>query len=118
VSEWKPVGTEGLLEDGEMTEVKVDDAVLLLARVEGQYYAAQGLCPHMRAHLARGKLNGFVVTCPAHRSQFDLREGRNLEWTPKLPRLARRMARAFQPPRDLRTYDTRVEASQVWVEMD
>ena len=118
MAEWRAVGTEAMLEDGEMTEVKVDDAVLLLARVEGQYYAAQGLCPHMRAHLARGKLDGFVVTCPAHRSQFDLRDGRNLEWTPKLPRLARRMAQAFQPAQDLRTYGTRVIDGQVWVEMD
>ncbi len=118
MAEWKVVGTEGMLEDGEMTEVKVADAVLLLARVEGRYYAAQGLCPHMRAHLARGKLNGFVVTCPAHRSQFDLREGRNLEWTPKLPPLARRMSQAFQPPQDLHTYRTQVEDGQVWVETD
>lgn len=118
MAEWKAVGMEGMLEDGDMTEVKVDNTVLLLARAEGQYYAAQGLCPHMRAHLARGKLNGFAITCPAHKSQFDLREGRNLEWAPKLPGLARRMAQAFQPPRDLRTYSTRVEDGQVWVEMD
>lgn len=118
MAKWKAVGSEAMLEDGGMTEVKVDNAVLLLARGEGQYYAAQGLCPHMRAHLARGKLNGFVVTCPAHRSQFDLREGRNLEWTPKLPRLARRMAQAFQSPRALHTYRTRVEDGQVWVEIE
>ncbi len=118
MAEWKAVGTEGMLEDGEMTEVKVVDAVLLLARVEGQYYAAQGLCPHMRAHLARGKLNGLLVTCPAHRSRFDLRQGRNLEWAPRLPGLIRRMAQVLQSPRDLRTYSTRVADGQVWVKMD
>lgn len=116
--EWKPVGPEAMLADGTMSEIKADDAVILLARVEGNYYAVQGLCPHQKAHLARGKLGGFVVTCPGHRSQFDLRDGRNLVWLPKLPSLARRMAEALKKPEGLRIYRTRVAEGQIWVEID
>ncbi len=116
--EWKPVGPEDMLADGTMSEVKVGITTILLARVEGNYYAVQGLCPHQKAHLARGKLGGFVVTCPGHKSQFDLRDGRNLVWLPKLPPLARRMAETLKKPEGLRTYRTRVEEGQVWVEID
>jgi nitrite reductase/ring-hydroxylating ferredoxin subunit len=115
--EWKTVGPETMLEDANMREVKAGDLSLLLARVEGQYYATQSLCVHQRAHLARGKLNGHIVTCPGHRSQFDLRDGRNIAWIPKLPPLARRMAAATQKPQSLHTYRTRVEDGQVWVEI-
>jgi len=117
MTEWKPLGSETTLADGEMTEVQVDNTSVLLARVEGNYYATQGLCPHLQAHLARGKLNGLVVTCPAHRSQFDLRDGHNIAWIPKLPPLARKMAQALKKPQGLRTYRTRMQDRQVWVEI-
>lgn len=116
--EWKPVGPENMLADGTMSEVKVGNATILLARVEGNYYAVQALCPHQKAHLARGKLGGFIATCPGHKSQFDLRDGHNLVWLPKLPPLARRMAEALKKPEGLRTYRTKVEGGQVWVEID
>ncbi len=44
----------------------------LLARVGDKYYAADNRCPHMGGKLSPGKLEGTVVTCPRHGSQFDL----------------------------------------------
>ena len=118
MGEWRPVGPETMLADGELTEVKLDGAAILVGRVEGTYYATQGLCPHLGTRLAIGKLEGFVLTCRAHRSQFDVRDGRNLAWTPKLPRLARRLAQTFKKPQSLRIYSTKLEDGQVWVQLD
>jgi nitrite reductase/ring-hydroxylating ferredoxin subunit len=117
MSVWKPIGPETMLADGEMKEVQVGEVSILLARAEGNYYATQSLCPHLQTRLAIGTLDGFVLTCRAHRSQFDVRDGRNLAWIPKLPRLARRIAQAMKQPEDLRTYATRVQDGQVWVEI-
>ena len=117
MAEWKSVGPAEMLADGEMKEVKVGDVVLLLARVGGQVYAADGLCKHLGGHLARGKLNGFVVTCPQHKSTYDLRDGHNIEWIPKIPGIARTLATSVKKPTGLRTYPTRVQDGQVWVEI-
>jgi nitrite reductase/ring-hydroxylating ferredoxin subunit len=106
-----------MLGDGQMTEVQVDGTAVLLARADGAYYAASALCPHMGAHLAQGRLDGFVVTCPRHGSRFDLRSGHNQEWIPKIPGLARGLARAVKRPSALRTFATRVADDQVWVDL-
>lgn len=118
MADWMAVGSADMLEDGEMREVNIGGQTLLLARTEGTYHATQGLCPHLAGHLSRGKLEGHVVTCPRHHSQFDVRDGHNLQWIPKVPRLARTLAQAVKKPTDLRTFPIRVEDGQVWVEID
>jgi nitrite reductase/ring-hydroxylating ferredoxin subunit len=105
-----------MLADGEMRELQVGDSPILVARGQGNYYATQNRCPHLQARSARGSLEGSVVTCPAHRSQLDVRDGHSLAWLPKLPPLARKMPQAFKEPEDLRTYRTRMQDGQVWVD--
>lgn len=112
---WKPVGPENMLADGAMAEIQVEGTPLLLARIDGAYYAVQALCPHLKAHLARGTLSRFELTCPAHGSRFDLRDGQNTAWVADLPGLAQKAARVFAKPKDLQTYLTRVQDGQVWV---
>jgi len=115
MADWKPIGPEDMLSDGTMKEVQVGGTAILLARVEGTYYAAQGLCPHMKAHLARGTLARFEVTCPAHGSRFDIRGGSNTAWISALPGIVQKVARIFAKPKGLQTYPTRIQDGQVWV---
>lgn len=49
-----------------------------LYRVEGQWCAIADRCPHAGAPLSPGELDGTVVTCSAHGSQFDVRSGDRL----------------------------------------
>ena len=74
------VGKTNDLTDGTMKRVYMEGKDILLARVDGKYYAAAGRCPHMRAFLSRGKLKGTVVTCPMHGSRFDLKDGKVVRW--------------------------------------
>ena len=76
MSSFIPIAKVGELTDGTMKEVEVQGRKLLLAMAGGKYYVADGRCLHMGGRLARGKLEGTVVTCPLHGSQFDLRDGR------------------------------------------
>jgi len=117
MTQWKAVGPEDVLPDGQTTEIQVENTTILLIRADGAYYAAEALCPHMGGHLADGELDGFIVTCPRHGSQFDVRDGRILEWIPKIPNVARRLARAVKKPTGLRTFPTRTAEGQVWVEL-
>ena len=116
MSEWHPLHEDMTLEDGEMIEVSVDGVHMLIARVDSQFYASQALCPHLRGRLARGTLDGHTVICPEHGSRFDVRDGRNLDWIPGLPSLARRVAQAVSRPTDLQVYPTRTEDGQLWVQ--
>jgi 3-phenylpropionate/trans-cinnamate dioxygenase ferredoxin subunit len=99
---------------GSMTEVEIDGTQVLVARVGDQYFATQGRCPHMRGHLARGTLEGSVVTCPRHGSQFDLVDGHVIRWT-DWKGVAEALAEALRHPRPLATYEVRVEGGRILV---
>lgn len=49
-----------------------------LYRVDGTWCAVTDRCPHAGAPLSPGELDGAVLTCPAHGSQFDVRSGERL----------------------------------------
>lgn len=49
-----------------------------LYRVDGRWCAIADRCPHAGARLSAGELDGAVVTCSAHGSQFDVRNGDRL----------------------------------------
>jgi len=115
---WQTIGAENMLTDGSMREINLHDTKLLIARVQGSYYAVQARCPHMGGELARGKLDEFIVRCPRHGSLFDLRDGHVVDWITKIPGIARTLAQAAKKPRGLRTYPTKVEDGQVWVQTD
>ena len=80
MADFSEVMKAGDLTDGMMKRVVLGEQDIIIARVEGKFYAAQGRCPHMRAYLSRGKLNGTVVTCPLHGSRFDLKTGKVVRW--------------------------------------
>ncbi|HET9719648.1 MAG TPA: Rieske 2Fe-2S domain-containing protein [Solirubrobacteraceae bacterium] len=51
---------------------------IALFHIEGQLRAVSDECPHAGASLAEGELEGDVVTCPRHGSQFCVTDGRRL----------------------------------------
>ncbi len=63
------------LAPGQMKWVVADGRRLLLANVEGTFYALSDQCGHERASLSRGRLDGHVVECPRHFARFDVRTG-------------------------------------------
>jgi len=44
----------------------------------GKVYAAEDVCPHAGARLSEGALEGTIITCPLHGSQFDICSGERL----------------------------------------
>jgi 3-phenylpropionate/trans-cinnamate dioxygenase ferredoxin subunit len=71
----------GELKPGEMKKYVVKGREVLLALVDGQYYAVDNRCRHMGGNLSKGKLEGTIVTCPRHGSQYDLKDGHVVRWT-------------------------------------
>ncbi len=104
------------LKDGEMKSVDVSGHDFLLAKVEGKFYACDNRCPHMGGKLAEGKLEGTVVTCPVHASQYDLKDGHVIRWT-NWSGIKLTLARLFKPPRPVKIYPVKVEGDKVSIEM-
>lgn len=68
-----------------MRAVAVGDATVLLVRDGDQVYALESRCGHMGGPLAEGTLNGRIVTCPWHGSQYDARTGRAIRGPYRIP---------------------------------
>lgn len=52
---------------------------ILIANVDGVFYATDDTCTHEEASLSSGSLKGDLVKCPLHGSRFSLRTGEPME---------------------------------------
>lgn len=104
------------LRNGTMKEVSVEGRNILLARVADRYYAIDSRCPHLGGNLSRGRLEGTVVTCPLHGSQFDVTDGRIVRWL-KVSGPLQTVGKLFRGPKPVATYNVRVEDDSVLVEL-
>ena len=110
------VANKAELKRGEMRSVNIAGRDVLLARIGDTYYAAENRCPHLGGKLAEGTLEGTVVTCPLHGSQFDLSDGRVVRWT-NFTGLAAKVGNLLKSPSPLVTYRVKIEGDDVLVEM-
>jgi nitrite reductase/ring-hydroxylating ferredoxin subunit len=94
------VGKTGDLASGEMKFVAVDRQRVVLANVDGAFYALRDACGHRNAPLSRGKLIGCLIECPLHFAQFDMRTGKLVDG----PISA-----------DIPAYEVRVEGDTVYI---
>lgn len=108
------VAKEGDLPEGTLKKVMAEGREILLARAGGRVFAVQGRCPHFSADLSRGTLDGTILTCPSHHSQFDLRDGSVVRWT-DLQGILLKAATVFRPPRPLTVYPVKVEGDRILV---
>jgi 3-phenylpropionate/trans-cinnamate dioxygenase ferredoxin subunit len=104
------------LPEGNMKKYQVEDTELLIARTGGKYYATQNKCPHFGGDLSKGKLEGSIVTCPRHGSQFNLTDGSVVRWL-KGTGLISSIDKALKSPQKLMTYNVKVEGQDLMVEM-
>jgi 3-phenylpropionate/trans-cinnamate dioxygenase ferredoxin component len=104
---------------GMMKGVRVNGKDILIALIDGNYYAAAGHCPNMKAILAKGKLNGTIVSCPLHGSQFDLKTGKAVRWVTGLGfmsfigRLMSSLGIASKTEKPLEIYEVKVEGDRI-----
>ena len=104
------------LSEGTMKKYQVEDTEILLARIEGRYYAAQNKCPHFGGDLSKGKLEGTIVTCPRHGSQFNVTDGSVVRWL-KGTGFISTIGKTLKSPKQLLTYNTKIEGQDIFVEI-
>jgi len=87
---------------GKMVGAVVGGERILVANVDGEFFAMRAKCNHMGGPLDRGTLEKSVVTCPLHGSKWDVKTGALVQFTRPLPP---------EP-----TYSVHVEGGQISVE--
>jgi 3-phenylpropionate/trans-cinnamate dioxygenase ferredoxin subunit len=90
---------------GKMKAVKLAEKEVLIANVNGAYYAMGNVCTHKSGDLSKGTLEGNTVTCPKHKARFDVTTGKVVSG-PKIP---------FMHPKidDEPTYVLKVEGTAI-----
>jgi nitrite reductase/ring-hydroxylating ferredoxin subunit len=61
-----------------MITVEVGGKEVLIANVDGKYYAMGALCTHEQWDLSEGILEATTVTCAGHGTVWDLRTGKGV----------------------------------------
>jgi 3-phenylpropionate/trans-cinnamate dioxygenase ferredoxin subunit len=95
--------TVGRAEDVPVGEARAFDAsgrVVAIARTEEGWYAFDDVCTHQGCSLADGEIEGHIVICPCHGSEFDLATGEVMNGPADEP---------------IRTYEVRTEDDQLQV---
>ena len=75
MSEFVKVTDAAEIAEGELAAFDVEGARIAVANVGGTLHAFGDTCTHLHCSLAEGELDGIVVTCPCHGSQFYVTTG-------------------------------------------
>jgi 3-phenylpropionate/trans-cinnamate dioxygenase ferredoxin subunit len=111
----KAAGT-GEFEGISKKKVTVQGQEIMLARVGGNYYAIANSCPHMKGDLSAGTLEGTVITCPRHGSQFDVTDGHSLRWLGGSG-FTTAILKPFSSPKPVKSFKVKVEGDAIMVEV-
>ena len=117
------------VEKGKMKSVELKGIDVLIANVDGKFYAMDDRCGHMNALLSMGALRGTVVVCPFHFAEFDVTTGKKIkepnkesfEDMDKLPENMQKFLiyaqKLVDPVKtyDMQTYDVKVEGEKIFV---
>ncbi len=73
---FEKVAETGEISPGQTKLVKLGAEDVLLANVNGVFYAVGNVCTHEGGKLSQGTLQGTTITCPRHKAQFDVTTGK------------------------------------------
>jgi len=100
MSEFAKTIEASMVQPNTMVTVEVGDEEVLIANVDGKYYAIGALCTHEQWDLSEGVLEDTTVTCAGHGTVWDLRTGKGV---------------FDEPLENEPLYDTKVEAGFIYV---
>jgi nitrite reductase/ring-hydroxylating ferredoxin subunit/uncharacterized membrane protein len=96
------VGSANKLGEGETMRLELVGHVIVVAKVDGEFYAFQEFCTHRFGPLSEGSFEDRQVRCPWHGSCFDMQTGKVTQGPAKL---------------DINTYKVRVRAGKLEVQV-
>lgn len=103
MSEFEFVAKTTDIAENEMKLVEVDEQLVLIVHVDGEYYCIDDVCTHDGGTLFDGTVAGHEVACPRHGAKFDVRTGE----ATKMP--------ATQPTG---CHEVKVEGDQIFIRLN
>lgn len=73
------ISQSDLPQDGHSKKFEFGEIAVLIANVDGEYFAVAPECTHWHGPLDEGMICGHAVMCPWHHACFDLKNGKPLE---------------------------------------
>jgi 3-phenylpropionate/trans-cinnamate dioxygenase ferredoxin subunit len=70
----------------------------------------------MKGRLSQGTLEGKIITCPRHGSQFDVTNGENVRWL-KGKGVVSQAAKIIKPPRGIESFKVELIDGRVLLEV-
>ena len=83
--------------------LEVEETLVVLFHVGGQFYCIDDVCTHDGGPLGEGCLTGFEIHCPRHGAKFDIRSGKAL---------------CMPATEDTRRHEVKVEGNAVFVRLN
>lgn len=116
VGYWERIGAMTDIPQGQMRAAKLDGQPVLIANIDGHIHVMANHCGHMRTLLHQGCLDGKVVTCPLHGSQYNVETGKVLREAqlkhPVRSTTGQPLEKLATEPR--RTFDVRLEGDAIF----
>ena len=88
---------------GKMIKISVDGKEIMIANIDGDFFAMDDSCTHSGSSLSEGSLDGCIVTCGWHKAEFDCKTGKLVKFPAKINNLG--------------IYNVTVESDDVFLEM-
>jgi 3-phenylpropionate/trans-cinnamate dioxygenase ferredoxin subunit len=89
------------IEPGKRKLVNLEDVIVAIFNIDGNFYCIEDVCTHDGGPVAEGDLEGFKIACPRHGALFDVRDGSVLSMPAVVP---------------VPTYEVKIMNDEIWVE--
>ena len=83
--------------------LEIDDRVIVLFRIAGEFFCIDDVCTHDGGPLGEGDLEDHTIICPRHFAKFDIRTGKAL---------------TMPATQDTVAHEVKVEGEQVFVRIN
>lgn len=119
------------INNGQMKHVEINGEEIVIANIDGKFYAFAERCGHMNSRLSHGNINQNIVTCPFHGAKFDITTGKNVgepvleippdmeplptKWQKYMEYVSKEMA--FIKTYDQKTYEVKVEGDTIKIKV-
>lgn len=78
MGEWFNVAPAKDFLPGSSRRVEIDDVVVAVFNLDGEYYAVEDVCTHDYSPLEGGAVEGEEIVCPRHGARFNIKTGEAL----------------------------------------
>lgn len=78
MTDWTDVAPAEEIAAGDYKVVDIDDALIAVFNVDGEFYAIEDVCTHDYETLTGGCIEGDEIICPRHGARFNIKTGEAL----------------------------------------